>query len=104
MEIETTYLSFKRLIIFPFQYLAEKKLNKKIRAEIIKQETSHLNDSSRLIDLLYRLDDIISRLNKILVVFIFVPTFHSHFLVSVSLLINIGKEMTLPRFRSIKLR
>ena len=48
----------------------------------------------RFNDLLYRLNEIISRLNEIFVVLIF----RSNFLVSISFLINIGKEMSLPAF------
>ena len=44
----------------------------------------------RFNDLLYRLNDIISRLNEICCF-----DFRSNFLVSVSFLINIGKEMSL---------
>ena len=33
MEIETTNMSFKRLLIFPFQYIAEKKIETRIKTE-----------------------------------------------------------------------
>ena len=53
----------------------------------------------RFNDLLYRFNDIISRLNEI----IFVLISGSNFLVSISFLINIGKEMSLPGFRKYDL-
>ena len=52
MEIETTNMSFKLLLIFPFQYISEKKL---------KQEYWKGNQNkkiSRYIDLIYRLFNI----------------------------------------------
>ena len=52
MEIETLNMSFKPLLIFPFQYIAEKKL---------KQEYWKGNQNkktSRYIDLIYRLFNI----------------------------------------------
>ena len=51
---------------------------------------------NRFNDLIYRLNDIISRLNVIFFVY-----FRSNYLVSISFLINIGKEMSLPGFRII---
>ena len=51
----------------------------------------------RFNDLLYRLNDIISRLNEIPFCF----DFRSNFLVSISFLINIGKEMSLPGLRTV---
>ena len=50
----------------------------------------------RFNDLIYRLNDIISRLNETFFCF----DFRSNFLVSISFLINIGKEMSLPGFRT----
>ena len=51
----------------------------------------------RFNDLFYRLNDIICRLNEI-----FFFDICSNFLVSISFLINIGKEMSLPEFRIYK--
>ena len=53
----------------------------------------------RFNDLLYHLNDIISRLNEIFFCF----DFCSNFLVSISFLINIGKEMSLPGFRTLQI-
>ena len=62
MEVETKNMSFKRHIIFPFQYLAEKNEKKKIRTAIKKIKISLCFD------------------------------FHSNFFVFISILVNIGKE------------
>ena len=51
----------------------------------------------RFNDLLYRLNDIIGRLNEIFFAF----DFRFNFFVSISFLINIGKEMSLPVFRTL---
>ena len=53
----------------------------------------------RFNDLLYRLNDIINRLTS----YLFFFNFRSNFLVSISFLINIGKEMSLPGFRRFDL-